>query len=160
MFFNADYTLIIGAALGALVLILIIWVIRLEIKLRRMLHGSGSMNLEDSIRAITQELAEHADFRKDLEAYLGAVEKRLKRSIQATETIRFNPFKGDGSGGNQSFATTFVDERGNGVVLSSLYSRDRVSVFAKPVKGHASEYELSDEEKESLARAETTISER
>jgi len=46
-----------------------------------------------------------------------------------------------------------LNEVGDGVVLSSLYSRERMSVFAKPVKAGKSEFELSDEEKEVLARA-------
>jgi len=40
------------------------------------------------------------------------------------------------------------------VVLSSLYARDRMSIFAKPVKNNKSEYELTEEEKEALKKAE------
>ena len=47
-----------------------------------------------------------------------------------------------------------LDEDGNGVVLSSLYSRERMSVFAKPIKNNKSEYELTAEEKEALKGAE------
>jgi len=39
------------------------------------------------------------------------------------------------------------------VVFSSLYSRERMSVFAKPIKNNKSEYELSAEEKEALEKA-------
>jgi hypothetical protein len=71
--------------------------------------------------------------------------------------VRFNPFKGTGSGGNQSFATTFLNEENNGVVISSLYSREHTSVFSKPIKNGVSEYELSDEEKESFAEAKKVV---
>src|SRR3989344_6036819 len=47
-----------------------------------------------------------------------------------------------------------LDEEGDGLVISSLYSRERMSIFAKPVKNGKSEYELSTEEKEALTRAE------
>jgi hypothetical protein len=67
-----------------------------------------------------------------MEEYLTTVEKRLKKSIQGVETVRFNPFKGTGAGGNQSFSTAFVNEKGDGVVLTSMYARDRISMFAKP----------------------------
>ena len=77
--------------------------------------------------------------------------------MTGVETVRFNPFKGDGSGGNQSFSTAFVNEEGDGVVISSLYSRERVSVFAKPVKKMSSEYEMTAEEKESLQKAKEAI---
>jgi hypothetical protein len=43
------------------------------------------------------------------------------------------------------------------VVLSTLYARDRVGVYAKPIAGFASTYELSEEEKESVERAREEI---
>lgn len=46
-----------------------------------------------------------------------------------------------------------LNEDGDGVVISSLYSRERMSIFAKPIKNGKSEYELTDEEKKSLAKA-------
>ena len=79
------------------------------------------------------------------------VNSKLRKSIRGLETIRFNPFPDQGS--NQSFAIGMLNEDGDGVVISSLYSRDRMSVFAKPVKNNKSEYELSTEEKEALAKA-------
>jgi hypothetical protein len=85
------------------------------------------------------------------------VEKRLKKSVQAVHTVRFNPFKGTGEGGNQSFATAFLTEDGDGVIISSLYSREHVSVFGKPVKKLVSEHTLSDEEKEALDTAVTKL---
>jgi hypothetical protein len=47
-----------------------------------------------------------------------------------------------------------LNEEGDGVVLSSLYSRERMSVFAKPIKNKKSEYELTVEEKAVLDQAE------
>ena len=80
------------------------------------------------------------------------INKKLKKSIRGVETVRFNPFGDQGS--NQSFAISMLDEEGNGLVLSSLYSRERMSVFAKPIKSGKSEYELSNEEREVLSKAE------
>ena len=88
-----------------------------------------------------------------MEAYLTTVEKRLRKSVQSINTVRFNPFKGTGSGSNQSFSTAFLNEEKDGVVISSLYSREHISIYSKPIKGGNSEYEMSDEEKESLENA-------
>ncbi len=79
------------------------------------------------------------------------INSKLKKSIRGVETIRFNPFPDQGS--NQSFAIGMLNEEGDGIVLSSLYSRERMSVFAKPIKEHKSEYELSAEEKHVLDKA-------
>lgn len=83
--------------------------------------------------------------------------KKIARSAQSVETIRFNPFKGTGSGGNQSFATAILNENGDGVILSSLYSSDRVSIFAKPVAKLTSTHELTEEEAHALKVAATKL---
>jgi hypothetical protein len=138
-------------SIATLVLLgLVIW---MYLKMRRFLISVDAHNISDSLSHVSKNLSELQSFRGDMETYLADVEKRLKRSVQSIHTVRFNPFKGTGGGGNQSFATTLINEEGDGVVISSLYSRDHVSVFSKPIKGHASDYELSDEEVESLEHA-------
>jgi hypothetical protein len=144
-------------SLGILVIILIAWVIRLELKLGNLLRGSGSKNLDDSIKHICKELEVLKKFKDDDEKYLITVEKRLKRSLQAVETLRFNPFKGMGTGGNQSFATAFLSEKGDGVVLSSLYAHDRMSIFSKPLSNYASAFDLTDEEKEVVSKSKESL---
>jgi hypothetical protein len=97
-------------------------------------------------------------FQKESLAYFEEIEDRLSRSIQAVKTVRFNPFKGTGEGGNQSFSTAFINENGDGVVISSLYSRDRVSIFSKPIAEFQSEFELTEEERGVVDEAKTHIS--
>ena len=144
------YTLI---SLLIITVILILLIIRLEIKLRGILRGKNAKTLEDTINSLGNEIKNLHVSREEIETYLKSAEKRIKRSTQGIATVRFNPFKGTGSGGNQSFATAFVDEHGDGVVISSLYSRDRMSVYAKPLNNHKSEFELTTEEKEAVKKA-------
>jgi hypothetical protein len=141
----------------AIVVILIGWIIRLEIKIHRLLLGKNARSLEDSIVEAHNKLMHLDTFERDSIAYFKNVEARLKRSIQAIETVRFNPFKGTGEGGNQSFSTTLVDEHGDGVILSSLYSRDRVSIFSKPLEKFQSEYELTEEEQRVVDEAKKNL---
>ncbi|MDE2037895.1 MAG: DUF4446 family protein [Patescibacteria group bacterium] len=147
---TTDPLFIAVVALAAAVLVLAVAVGALWMKLKRFLVGSGASDLEGSLRAVTSDLSALRAFREEIEGYLATVERRLKKSVQSVHTVRFNPFKGTGGGGNQSFATAFLTESGDGVIVSSLYSRDHVSVFAKPVKRGSSEHELSDEEREAL----------
>jgi hypothetical protein len=138
-------------AIATLILLgLVIW---MYLKMRRFLISVDAHNISDSLTHVANNLNELQTFRTDMQAYLTDVEKRLRKSVQSVHTVRFNPFKGTGGGGNQSFATTLINEEGDGVIISSLYSRDHVSVFSKPVKKHASEFELSEEEHESLESA-------
>lgn len=151
-----DTNIMIYALLG-LVVILTIWIIRIEVRLSKILRGKDAKSLEDTIRIFGEEIKDLEKFREDSIGYMKLIELRLKRSAQAVETIRFNPFKGTGSGGNQSFATAILNEKGEGVILTSLYSRDRVSVFSKPIKKFSSEFELTDEERQVLETAKTNL---
>jgi hypothetical protein len=121
------------------------------------MRGKNGSSLEDGFNSIQGDISNLHKFENDMKNYLTDVEKRLRRSVQAVETIRYNPFKGTGSGGNQSFATGLISEEGNGVVISSLYSREHVSVFSKPVKSHKSEFELTEEELEVLNKAKESL---
>ena len=145
-----DHTLILILSGGIILLMGI--VIYTEIRLRKLLKGKSAMTLEDTIVTLSKETDSLKESRKEIENYLTLVEKRLRRAISGVSTVRFNPFKGT-SGSNQSFATAFLSEDGDGVVVSSLYSRDRVSIFAKPVNKRNSEYELTTEEKEAIAKS-------
>ncbi len=139
-------------------IILIGWIIRLEIKIKKLLIGKDAKSLEDSIVGAKENLLKLNTFQQEASIYFKNIEKRLHRSLQATETLRFNPFKGTGEGGNQSFATALLSEDGDGVVISSLYSRDRVSIFSKPLKKFESQFELTEEEKEVVANSKTNLS--
>ncbi len=151
-----DSTLVPIALSGCLIL-LIVWIVRLEYRIHRLLVGKNAKSLEDSIVSNAHNLEKLNTFQKDSIEYFKLVEARLNRSIQAVETIRFNPFKGTGEGGNQSFSTAFVNTHGAGVVISSLYSRDRVSIFSKPLQKFESTFELTEEEKAVVMEAKKNL---
>lgn len=148
-----DFPTIAVIVLAIIIVILAIVIFQIQAKMKKFLIGKDSENLMESLSSVDTSLKELQSSREEIEKYLTTVEKRLKKSVQAVHTVRFNPFKGTGSGGNQSFATAFLNESGDGVVVSSLYAREHVSIFSKPVKAGASEYELSDEEKEAVKGA-------
>lgn len=136
--------------LASAIIVLLAWVILLERRITSMLSGKSGASLEDAINNNKSALDELIYFRATTETALHDLDERIKKKIHGVKTLRFNPFAGTGSGGNQSFATSFLNEEGDGVVISSLYSREKVSVFAKPVKARTSEFELTEEEKEVL----------
>ncbi len=150
--FDSTTILIIILVIAVLALAWMVW--QLDAKLKKFLVGSSSGNLDESLSSIDGSVKGLEDFKKEMENYLLTVENRLKKSVQAVHTVRFNPFAGTtGSGGNQSFATAFLNEQGDGVVISSLYAREHVSIFAKPVTKGKAEYEVSDEEAKAIAEA-------
>jgi hypothetical protein len=134
-------------------IVLLIVLIMQNRRITRLMRSTKSVSIEDTIIELAREIDTLNEFKEDSEKYLKVVEKRLRKSVQAIETKRFNPFKGTGAGGNQSFACAFVNENGDGLILSSLYSSDRMSVYAKPVEDFKSTYELTEEEETALVDA-------
>lgn len=148
-------------ALGALVLSLFAvgYAVVLKARFKRLAMGrTGS--IEETVNILARDTKALQVFRSELEKYLKLSETRLRGSMQGLGVVRFNPFAGDGSGGNQSFAVAFLDEGGNGVVLSSLYARDRVGIYAKPIEAWVSTYELSAEEKGAIEKAKQQVAAR
>lgn len=134
-----------------LILILLAWIVYLEIRLGRLFRGKKATDFEGIIADIGQAIDELFDQTKKGSERLIEVENKLRRTLSKFHTVRFNPFKDHG--GNQSFATCLMDDGGNGVVVSSIYTRDKVSVYAKPLINQQSTYELTNEERESITEA-------
>jgi hypothetical protein len=128
------------------------WVFTTEKRLKRFFIGKKAKDLEDTILALQDQIKELESAKEKTERELVVINQKLRKSVRGLETIRFNPFADQGS--NQSFAVGMLNEEGDGVILSSLYARDRMSVFAKPIKSGKSEYELTNEERDVLSKAE------
>lgn len=149
----APYLALVAVVLG---IVLLFMHLSLRRRLARLALGRNG-SIEETISILMRDMKEFKEFRSELEKYLKLAESRLRGSVQGVGIVRFNPFTGEGQGGNQSFALCMLDEQGAGVVLSTLYSRDRVGVYAKPLAGFVSSYELSDEEKQAIERAREEI---
>ncbi|MBI3633555.1 MAG: DUF4446 family protein [Candidatus Vogelbacteria bacterium] len=137
---------------GAVAIILLIWIIVLELRIKKLLRGKGGDDLEDLIRRTNSDLEGLIRSKEEVRKDISEIRDRMRHHIRGIKTVRFNPFKDSGS--NQSFATAFISDEGDGVVISSLYSRDRVGIYAKPLEDHQSEYELTDEEKRAINEAQ------
>ena len=85
-------------------------------------------------------------------AELEELKEKSRRTITKIGITRFNPFQE--IGGNQSFAIALLNERKDGVIITSYYGRDLNRVYAKRVETGASKYPLTDEEKEALHSAQ------
>lgn len=77
--------------------------------------------------------------------------KRMAGAVQHVGVVRFDAFRD--LGGLMSFAIAMLDDRGNGLVISSIYGRAESRTYAKPVVERSSSYELSPEEREAIRLA-------
>ncbi len=143
-----------AALLLALVAIFMMLMLRRRF-IRLSLGKAGS--LEETISILARDTKELQGFRVELEKYLKSAESRLRGSIQGVGVVRFNAFAGNGAGGNQSFCVALLDELHSGVVFSTLYSRNHVGVYAKPIDKGNSTFELTSEERDAIQKAKQSL---
>ncbi len=138
----------LAVSLTALVLAIL-----MRVRVGRIFRSANAPDLERLLKLHTKTLEEFVQFKAESSVYLRSLDQRIKEKTNRVSTIRFNPFHGGEVGGNQSFSSVFADEEGNGVVVTSIHTRERTNVFAKPLSGWHSDYELSEEEKNAITQA-------
>lgn len=110
-------------------------------------------------RDIRIKFAEVLSAISDFEKSLSEIKKDLSQiniegldHIQKVALLRFNPY--EDTGGDQSFTVALLNNKGDGIVLTSLHSRAGTRIFAKPVAyGQGKPYQLSKEEEQVIKKA-------
>lgn len=134
-----------------LVIGLIAMLVKMNSRLNKLLEGKNAKTLEDTLIQIIDEIKRMNGAQITTDSLIKDINKRLKTSLTGVGIVRFNPFAH--SGGNQSFAIAMLNEHGSGVIISTLYGREKTSIFAKPISKYKSEFELTKEESEALEKA-------
>ncbi|HXF70993.1 MAG TPA: DUF4446 family protein [Actinomycetota bacterium] len=113
--------------------------LRLDEALRAVLDRQSDRigRLEQALRALTGSHRRHEDL--------------LQRTIRRVGLVRFDAF--EDVGGRLSFSCALLDDLGDGVVVTSINGRQDTRVYAKPVLGGASSYNLSAEEEAAIRQA-------
>lgn len=108
--------------------VLVIWVLGLTFLVLRVngflnkLFPKNGRDFKDKLEEVLKEVGELEEFKlKSLD------------NISRVTLRRFNPYQD--TGGDQSFVLALLNEKGDGVVLSSLHSRAATRVFGKKVMG-------------------------
>ena len=110
----------------------------------------GSDNV-DIGELLTETLGEVRSSRSEMEKLnrrCSGLRDQLKNCVQKVGVVRFNAF--DDTGSDLSYSVALLDERKDGVVLSSIFGRDENRCYAKPIKEGKSDYTLSKEELDAL----------
>jgi hypothetical protein len=77
--------------------------------------------------------------------------QRVSNLVGTVGLTRYDAFPD--AGGHLSYSAAFLDEAGDGVVLSTINGRSETRSYAKPVRGGRSDHTLSDEERAAIAMA-------
>ncbi len=153
-FLSDNLALALGV-LGLLVLLLLVLSVVQSVRLRRatgiyraLVSGEQGGSLQELLDGHIGRVEEVSGSLKELIRLVEYLEQRTRGSLQHIGLVRFNPFADTGS--DQSFAIALLDDRRDGVVISSLHGRANTRVFAKPVENGTSRHQLSDEEREAI----------
>jgi Protein of unknown function (DUF4446) len=148
-------SILVIAALGAAALALFIAVASAARRKPRVEPSTLPIHLDDVLRAI---LEGHARSLQRLEAAVRQLAtedlrlgERLSGAVQKVALIRYDAF--EDVGGRLSFSCALLDERGDGVVVTSINGRQDTRVYAKPVIHGTSDHNLSEEEVEAIREA-------
>lgn len=113
--------------------------------------GNGT-NLDEMLKDYLEDVKEIKQDNSEIKAYYTKLDSDIASCIQKIGLVRYNAFKDVGS--DLSFAIALLDGNDTGVVLNGLYGSDSSNIYAKPIKGGVSTYQLSEEEKYALEIAE------
>ncbi|MGB9911375.1 MAG: DUF4446 family protein [Microgenomates group bacterium] len=138
---------------------LLIWLVFLTFFLfktvnhyKKLTEGVEKKDLKSVLEKILSNLKYDSQRINEVIKTLNRLEKENLKNIQKIGLVRFNPFAD--TGGNQSFSLALLDGEDNGLVISSLHSREITRIYAKPVKnGKGVNYQLSTEEMEAIKNA-------
>jgi len=142
-----------------IVIIFLIWLAIIQIKLfslkQRLLLFFRGTQVNDLETILTNQAKQLKSYERAITvlADLGEnLNQKANASIHKVSILRFNPFDRE-VGSDQSFSIALLNDQNNGLVISSIYTRDGCRVYAKPIHQTKSQYPLSKEEVEAIAKA-------
>lgn len=156
--FISKYSLIINIVLIILVIILIIVVIcvqisisKLKSKYRKVTRGTNNKNLEELLINSLEKIDRIEEVTNASLEECKKTSLMTRGCIQKLAIQRYKAF--DNVGSDLSYSIALLDGNNNGVIITSLYSRNESITYAKPIDKGISRYDLSDEEENVLHQA-------
>ncbi len=122
---------------------------------RRAGEPKGPIRMDDVLRGVLEGQARQIQRLEQAVRTLNATDRRqqviLDGAVQHVGLVRYDAF--EDVGGRLSFSCAMLDERANGVVVTSINGRQDTRVYAKPITDGKSQYNLSVEEEEAIRQA-------
>jgi hypothetical protein len=100
---------------------------------------------------VAERLADAEQTIRELKERTKILENLAKISVQKIGFKRFNPFSD--TGGDNSFVLALLDYEDNGIMISSLYTREGVRIYGKKIDKGQPRQPLSKEEESVLKEA-------
>lgn len=153
MNFSLELLVVAGVTGLSLILniVLFFWVKKISAHYNSLTKGIETKTLMNVLQGIQSTLAQHEHQQSSTKNELQKIKSDNIRHIQNLTLKRFNPF-GD-TGGDQSFILAILDGNRDGVVITSLHSRENTRFYVKSVSGgEGIDHPLSEEEQKIINR--------
>ena len=151
-------TLLVYLALAAsLALAVAVAVLAARLRAARRIYAAllaGGDRGEDLLAAVARQVEATERLRGKLNLVgreTAQLRQRVSSLVGTVGLTRYDAF-GD-VGGQLSYSAAFLDEAGDGVVLTAINGRAETRSYAKPVRGGRSGHNLSDEERAAITLA-------
>lgn len=115
------------------------------------LLGGGAARATDRLAVLERDNAALASAHEVETRRIEALEKVARSEVPRVGFVRYNSF--DDVGSDLSYALALLNRDGDGVVLSSIYSREETRTYGKAVVAFKPAQEPSDEELAAIGRA-------
>jgi hypothetical protein len=120
------------------------------------LLGGVASRAKDRVAELEQAAQRALQNQQRTDMRLAELERLARAEIPRVGFVRFNAFEDVGS--DLSFALALLNEDGDGVVVSSLYSREQTRTYGKAVKGFTTVTDASKEERAAIEAARAVTS--
>jgi hypothetical protein len=120
--------------------------------LGRVLSGENDGTDGESLALLRSALATAT---KRTDERLEELERVLKRDLHRVGFVRYNSFSDVGS--DLSFTLALLNDDGDGVVVTSIYSREETRTYGKAVRKYVPQQGASKEEQSAIAMARTSV---
>jgi len=141
-----NFTLLSGAVVGLIVwmLLLTFFLIQERRYFKSLAKGVTKKDLISLLKQISTSLAASSSKIESINHQLEVIKSDNLSHLQKIGFIRFNPFSD--TGGDQSFCLCLLDQNNNGIVITSLHSRETTRIYGKVISGPLNRAECSAEE--------------
>lgn len=157
MLYGIDPAYIMIGLLAVMLVLIVLYIVclfrikKLQKAYNHFMSGKDMKSMEDVLwRQFDRiEILEEAD--KDKRRELNDLQITMQNAYQKSGLVKYDAFRG--MSGKLSYALALLDQNDNGVIVTSMYSREGCFSYAKEVIMGESSINLSEEEKEALKKA-------
>ena len=159
MYFTQEQLLFgVTIALAIVLIITSILLITVLCKLKKinrrieaLTRGKDAESMEDSILNFFERIECLEDAEKKMHRDIRDIKENLKITYQKLGLVKYDAFRE--MSGALSYSMALLDKENNGVLISSMYSREGCYTYAKDIVNGECKINLSDEEEEALKQA-------